>query len=525
MFATYLRRELTNRRKQSIIIAIGMALAIALVIVVNSVSAGVKDAQAAVLKSVYGVGTDITVTKPAQAPGQGTTANGPGRGRFDFGADSGDADSSTGSREVHQSRLESRPDAPVMASSALTRAKSVTGVAAAAGVLSLTNSTFDGTLPNFQQLREAREDRGGSGAAASTPAPTGGADGAGGSSFTVSSFSVLGIDPAGSDVGPLSATTLAKGRAFTKSDTGKHVAVLDTSYAKAADLALDDTITVGGTDFTIVGLVSASGSDATTASNVYVPLDVAQTLSGNAGKISTIYVTAASADDIAQVKTALEKKLPSTTVSTQADLASTVSGSLGSAGELVAGLGTWLSLIVLAAAFLIAILFTISGVTRRTREFGTLKAIGWSNRRVVGQVAGESVVQGLIGGVIGIAVGLIGILVVNLLAPTLSGTLGQNSTADAAGRLGRLGGAAGTTGAGGASAGGFGGGGAFTGAGPGGFTRQAAASTDVVLNAPVTLWVILIAVGLAVLGGLIAGAIGGWRASRLRPAAALRSVA
>ena len=52
--------------------------------------------------------------------------------------------------------------------------------------------------------------------------------------------------------------------------------------------------------------------------------------------------------------------------------------------------------------FLIAvILFTISGVSRRTREFGTLKAIGWSNGRIVRQVAGESLVNGLIGGVIG----------------------------------------------------------------------------------------------------------------------------
>jgi ABC-type antimicrobial peptide transport system permease subunit len=47
----------------------------------------------------------------------------------------------------------------------------------------------------------------------------------------------------------------------------------------------------------------------------------------------------------------------------------------------------------------------------------------------------------------------------------------------------------------------------------------------VALHAPVTVTVILAAVGLAVLGGLLAGAIGGWRASRLRPAAALRSVA
>jgi ABC-type antimicrobial peptide transport system permease subunit len=45
------------------------------------------------------------------------------------------------------------------------------------------------------------------------------------------------------------------------------------------------------------------------------------------------------------------------------------------------------------------------------------------------------------------------------------------------------------------------------------------------LHAPITVTIILIAVGLAILGGLLAGAIGGWRAARLRPAEALRSVA
>ena len=72
------------------------------------------------------------------------------------------------------------------------------------------------------------------------------------------------------------------------------------------------------------------------------------------------------------------------------------------------------------------------------------------------------------------------------------------------------------------------GGGAAPGA-AGGFGQAArsAATTasDIVLNLPVTPSVIVIAVALAVLGGLIAGAFGGWRASRLRPAEALRSVA
>jgi putative ABC transport system permease protein len=46
-----------------------------------------------------------------------------------------------------------------------------------------------------------------------------------------------------------------------------------------------------------------------------------------------------------------------------------------------------------------------------------------------------------------------------------------------------------------------------------------------VLNAPIAVSMLLFAVGLAILGGLLAGAIGGWRAARLRPAEALRSVA
>ena len=52
----------------------------------------------------------------------------------------------------------------------------------------------------------------------------------------------------------------------------------------------------------------------------------------------------------------------------------------------------------------------------------------------------------------------------------------------------------------------------------------AASTTTVSLTAPIDLPLILLAVGLAVLGGLIAGAVGGLRAARLQPADALRHV-
>ena len=494
MFFTYLRRELAGRRRQTAIVAIGMALAIALVMIVNSVASGVRDAQASVLESVYGVGTDLTVSQEPTPPEEGEAGAGPNRFEFQAGDGTADGDST----ELSESRLTAGLGTTTFDASALDTALGVDGVAAASAALSLTNLTFEGELPRMQASTEG----GGPTDELQAP-PAGGSDGAGGSAFDVNSFSVLGIDPGADAVGPLSAVELADGRGLESSDTGQPVAVLDAGYATSAELAVGDTIDVGGTAFEIVGTVTSTSADAATAANVYIPLDLAQSIAGLEGQVSDLYVQAESSDQIAAVQADIEEALPDATVSTQADLAASVSGSLATASSLISNLGLWLSVAVLAAAFLTAILFTIQGVTRRTREFGTLKAVGWSNRRVVGQVAGESLVQGLIGGAAGLVLGLAGIWIVNLVAPTLGGSAG--------------------TGPEGVMAGGPGDG--VRAFGPAAAASDATASAEVVLGAPVTISVIAIAIGLAVLGGLLAGAIGGWRAARLRPAEALRSVA
>jgi ABC-type lipoprotein release transport system permease subunit len=489
MYMTYLRRELAGRKKQTIIVAAGLAIAIALVMIVNSLAAGVSAAQAKALESVYGVGTDLTVSGAQAEPGQG------GPARFDFGEDGGQT-TEDGTTQLDQSRLIAEPGRSTLDASTLDTVSGVDGVGAASAALSLTNMTFSGELPQ-------RPTDSGDGSSMQPPTQQQNGDGGGGfggGSFGVDSFTVLGIDPSADVVGPLSAVEVTDGRALEADDAGTYNAVLDATYATSAELAVGDTINIGGQDFAIVGLFGSTSDEADTASNVYIPLDVAQELSGAGDVISTVYVQAESSDAIASVQSALEAELPDATVSSQSDLASTVSGSLSSATSLITNLGTWLSLIVLAVALVLAVLFTISGVSRRTREFGTLKAIGWSNGRVVGQVAGESVVQGLIGGVFGLVIGFAGILVINLISPTISSAPSTPS---------------------------FGEGGPQMGGGPaggGGFMGAVQQTTDIVLTAPVTVWVVVAAVGIAVLGGLVAGAFGGWRAARLSPAEALRSV-
>ena len=294
----------------------------------------------------------------------------------------------------------------------------------------------------------------------------------------------------------MTSATVSDGRALTAADAGTDVAVVDATYATSNDLAVGGTIDVGGTTMQIVGIVASASASADTAANVYLPLDVAQTLAGVGDVVSTVYIQAVSADAIDTVQSEVAAALPEATVSSQSELASSVSGSLSSASSLITNLGAWLSIVVLAVAVALAVLFTLSGVARRTREFGTLKAIGWSNGRVVSQVAGESLVQGLLGGAAGLILGLGGILLVNVISPTIS--VGASSTG----------------GQGGPNAGGP----------AGGFGPQAQQATDIVLSAPVTPTIVVAAVGIAILGGVLAGAFGGWRAARLSPAA-LRSVA
>ncbi|MFD9095440.1 ABC transporter permease [Streptomyces collinus] len=490
MFFTYLRRELRRRRKAALVVASGLALGIALVIVVNSVSNGMGKAQDKVLQSLYGLGTDMTVTK-ASTP----SASGSQRPRFRFDA-RGDDDTQQSSDRVMVQGF------TTLGSSTVTKVADQKGVSAAVGGLSLNVLKVDGrfTRGQFQQ-----NGNGGSGGAPGRPG--GGSGGqpqgevrGGGADFDVNQYTVFGTDVTRTALGPLTSSKITSGRTFRATETNAAVAVADAAYAKQKKYEVGSTVTVKGVKFKVIGIATADSGDS--AADLYVPLERAQTLADQKNKVTTIYVKAADSQRIDTVKSAIRKNVSGTTVTTSSDLAKTVSGSLSTASSLASKVGRWLSIAVLVAAFLVAGLLTSSAVSRRVREFGTLKALGWKSGRVTRQVVGEAVVNGLVGGALGIALGLAGAYAVTAVSPSLQAQLG-----------------------GGTGGGGFGGGpggpaGGFSG-GPG---RQAAKTLEVALTAPVSVTTIVLAVGLAVAGGLIAGAFGGWRASRLRPADALRRV-
>jgi putative ABC transport system permease protein len=438
---------------------------------VIAASDGVGKAQDGVLKGLYGVGTDVTVTEspPPFNPAAGTKITlGPNGGQV---CNQGKC-SSGGNQAIDN--LTSPANGPIGYSSVASVAR-LHDVTAAAGGLSLTDNQV--TIPASLF----------SGRAAAMPTPK--------------SFTVTGVDFAHPDLGPLSNATLAGGREFRSSDANADVAVVDADYARSNNLKVGSTITIAKTAFRVVGIVNQPA--AASPPDVYIPLARAQALGTSNGKslkgdVNTIYVTAASAADISAVQKEVSRLLPSATVNTPSSLASQVTGSVSSTAKLADDLGRWLSILVLVAAFAIAALLTIAAVTRRVREFGTLKALGWRSRRIMSQVVGESVIVGVLGAALGTALGFAGAAIIDAIAPKLYATLttatGQHFQS-------------------------------FGPSGSGSSSPTVTHTVSVPMTAAVSGGAIALAVVLAIVGGLLAGAAGSWQIAKLRPADALARVA
>jgi putative ABC transport system permease protein len=568
-YVQYVRRELLRRRARTILTVLGLALGVALVVVIAGLSRGLDHAQRTALDPLSTIGTDLTITRAAQT---NTSGFGPGGGFRDL-IDSNRSvltDLSKlgkpGQHFVHDFFL---PGAQLtFPTSQGAAVRSLSGVAASTQGLLLIAEHQQGTVPkivarfqtggqtfrirrNVKPLTAAEQEQvqaclvkagvtlgqgaqrrsgsggGSGGAGGSAGFGSGGGFGGGGggqgrggpfggafrkclparfrqfrANFTTpqqtlqqvldppqtniqtTPYTIGGVDQTQPDIGLVTRAQVTKGRYF--SAAGGREALVGTAYAGRENLRVGSSLNLNGTSFRVVGLVQPPLGGQT--ADVYLPLGQLQKLAQQPGRANVILVRANKSSSVGTVQKEIQQKLPGAQVASAHDVADRITGSLVSASNLSHDLGLVLELIAAVAAFLLAALLTLSSVGKRVRELGTLKAIGWTQRLVVRQVVGESLAQGIVGGLLGLGLGVVAAVVVDAFGPTLtaSSTNSSNSILGAA--------------------------------------AVRTAKSAVSLHAPLSAALLVVGLALAVVAGLLAGAAGGLRAARLRPAEALRRV-
>lgn len=303
--------------------------------------------------------------------------------------------------------------------------------------------------------------------------------------ISTAAYTIGGVDQTQPSMGVVTTAQVTKGRFLAPN--GSKEALVSTTYAAKHSLKVGSSLDLNGTSFKVVGLVNPplGGQSA----DVYLPLAQLQTLAHETGLANVILVRATSSSKVGAVQAAIKKALPQAQIASSKQVADKISGSLVDASNLSHNLGLVLSIVAAAAAFLLAALLALSSVGKRVRELGTLKALGWTQRMVVRQIAGESLAQGAVGGVLGIGLGVLAALAINAFGPTLTASAST------------------------------GGGSSLLGA-----DSVRTATSSVSLTAPVGGSILAIGFALALLGGLIAGTAAALRAARLRPADALRQM-
>ncbi len=229
------------------------------------------------------------------------------------------------------------------------------------------------------------------------------------------------------------ARTLSAGRFLTAGDetTAAHVLVLGDTTVSELGLrsGVGSTVTLGGTAFTVVGVLAASGSTGTTDEDdlAVTPMSTADQVLGSAtaGSVSSIYLEGASGDRLSaayqEAYAALATRHDTgaaaatrtgTGTSSAADFSITSQQSLVQAATatsrtltiLLAGVAG-ISLLVGGIGVMNIMLVSVS---ERIREIGLRKALGAPPSLIRSQFLAEACLLSLAGGVLGLGTGYLG---------------------------------------------------------------------------------------------------------------------
>ena len=209
-----------------------------------------------------------------------------------------------------------------------------------------------------------------------------------------------------------SALKIDEGRIISEGDTGKIMIGYDYKYNDVFGKPIHsgDTLRINDKDFKVVGIVARIGNPGDDR-NIYMPLEDFKILFNSGDRVDQIVVQILPGEDINDVADRTKDRLikfRKVTEKTQ-DFSITTPEELLSSFSVILDIITGFLLGVAAISLIvgsIGIANTMyTSVLERTKEIGTMKAIGAKNSDILLIFLIESGLLGLIGGVIGLTVG------------------------------------------------------------------------------------------------------------------------
>lgn len=200
-----------------------------------------------------------------------------------------------------------------------------------------------------------------------------------------------------------SCCAISNGRYLVRDDT--HTVMLTEEYATAVGKKVGDSIHIGPTEvFTIVGLVKLTGSARIAEAEAFIPLQTAQKMYGKGEIVDTIFVALKSTKSIPLITRIVQDPEwigPEASITTSQNVDAATSAVAVVTQRSMLGV----SVLVLFFALLLILRNAVSAVAERLHEVGLMRAIGWRRGEVSRLFFTEEMMGGAIGGVLGCLIG------------------------------------------------------------------------------------------------------------------------
>ncbi len=182
--------------------------------------------------------------------------------------------------------------------------------------------------------------------------------------------------------------------------------IVGKNLADEENYTIGDKIDVYGNEFKITGIYETGSIFYDSA--MYTSLSKLQNLTDNEDKISSISIKIKKDANLSTVNDKIKNEYNDTlnTITTE-EMAQTIDDTL----DMINSATTAIEALAIIIGGLGVINTMMMTVFERTREIGVLKSVGWTKKRILAMIMGESIVLTIISGIIGSILGVIAVFI------------------------------------------------------------------------------------------------------------------